>query len=529
MFLKKRAILPVSGDHVAGGAVRFEEFELDIESGELQRRGRRVRLGPQPLQTLIALVAAPGEIVSREALCKRIWGEGTFVDFEHGLNFCIREIRSKLGDRAKRPRFIETVPRRGYRFIARVSAASLNGSASPKEVHVHEIYVRARASLNQAGKESLEEARSLFEQAIALDPTYAMAHSGLGATYALRNINRRDPEDLKSALFHLRKALDLDSELAEPYPWLSYVYVRVGLLDEAIQTGRQGVKLLPDLVQAQYFLGMAYFGSTERGTDHYQVSAGHLLKAARIAPRWQASWLGLSYIALLTGDYARVREFAGHLLPQPGVTVELPFLGGEHALASVEMRLGEWRQARKILLEFLERMKNSDHMYRDTMSAAAACILGDVYIREGAIDDALASYRRAWHILQEHRRIMGHARLCARAQAGLALAYASQGDRDRATGLLSKAIETAEASTSVAHSVPVVSLAEQFYTIAAAHTELGATKEAMHALRRAAASGWRDAEWLRRDPLLERLRGSPEFGGIVDSAARFPPVRFVAD
>ena len=124
---------------------------------------------------------------------------------------------------------------------------------------------------------------------------------------------------------------------------------------------------------------------------------------------------------------------------------------------------------------------------------------------------------------------MGHARLCARAQAGLALAYASQGHLDRATGLLSKAIEAAEASTSVAHCVPVVSLAEQFYMIAAAHIGLRATQDAMRALRRAVVSGWRDAEWLRQDPLLERLRGSPEFAGVVDSAAQFPPVRFAAD
>ena len=137
------------------------------------------------------------------------------------------------------------------------------------------------------------------------------------------------------------------------------------------------MKLLPDLVQAQYFLGMSYFASAESGADDYQMAAGHLLRATRIAPQWQPSWLGLSYIALLTGDYERTREFAGQLLPRPGAMVELPFLGGEHALASVEMRKGEWKRARKILIEFLERMKSSDHMYRDTMSAAAACILGE--------------------------------------------------------------------------------------------------------------------------------------------------------
>jgi tetratricopeptide (TPR) repeat protein len=403
---------------------------------------------------------------------------------------------------------------------------SQNGSSAPKEVQANEIYVRARACLNQGRSQSLEEARSLFEQTIAFDASYAMAHSGLGATYALRNLNRRDPEDLKSARFHLRKALELDAELAEPYPWLCYVYIRLGRLDEAIQAGRQGVKLLPDLVQAQYFLGMTYFCSVESGADSYQVAALHLLNATRIAPRWQPSWLGLSYIALLTGDYARAKEFAGHLLPQPGVTVEFPFLGGEHALASVKMRQGEWKEARQILLEFLDRMKDSDHMYRATMSAAAACMLGEIYTREGAIENAIASYHRAWHILQEQRRIMGHARLCARAQAGFALAYALQGDRNRAIGLLSKAIKAADASTSIAHGVPVVSLAEQFYTIAAAHVGLGATQNAMRALKRAVASGWRDPAWLLQDPALERLRSFPEFAGVVESAGRFPSVRF---
>src|SRR5690348_8165343 len=185
-----------------------------------------------------------------------------------------------------------------------------------------------------------------------------MAHAGLGATYALRNINRTDPEDLRSAHYHLRRALELDAELAEPYPWMCYVYVRLGRLEEALEAGRQGVSMLPDLVQAQYFLGMTYFVSVEAGSDNYHLAARHLLKATQIAPRWQASWLGLAYVALLTGDYGRAKEFAGHLLPHPGVTAELPFLGGEHALASVRMREGESQYARQILVDFLERMKS---------------------------------------------------------------------------------------------------------------------------------------------------------------------------
>ena len=511
------------------GRVSFGDFELDFASGDLRRRGRRVPLGPQPLEVLAALVTFPGEIVSREALRKRIWKDETFVDFEHGINFCIREIRSKLGDHAKRPRFIETIPRRGYRFIARVSPAPSNGSGPLKETQVQEIYARARACLDQSGNQSLREAQTLFEQASALDGDYALAHAGLGATCALLNISRRNPEDLKKAHLHLRKALELDPELAEPYPWLCYVYIRLGRLEEALEAGRQGVSMLPDLVQAQYFLGMTYFCSVESGADNYQAATRHLLRATRIAPGWQPSWLGLSYIALLTGDYARAEEFAGPLLPHPGVTAESPFLGGEHALASVRMREGDWNQARRILTGFLELMKTCDHMYRDAMSAAAACILGDVSLREDAIQDALTLYHRAWHILQERRSIVGHGRLCARTQAGLATAYARQGDRDRAAGLLAKAVEAAEASTSIAQAVPVVSLAEQYYAIAAAQLALGAAKEAMSTLRRAVASGWHDSQWLRRDPLLAPLNGSPEFAAIVDSAGRFPPVSFAKE
>jgi DNA-binding winged helix-turn-helix (wHTH) protein/Flp pilus assembly protein TadD len=511
------------------GVVSFGEFELDFASGEFRRRGRRIRLGPQPLEVLTALVAVPGEIVSREALRKRIWNEGTFVDFEHGINFCIREIRSKLGDHAKRPRFIETIPRRGYRFIARVSPVSLKSSGLLKEAQVHEVYARARASLNQACNQSLQEAQALFEQAIALDGDYAMAHAGLGATCALRNISRRNPDDLKKAHLHLRKALELDAELAEPHPWLCYVYIRLGRLEEALEAGRQGVSMLPDLVQAQYFLGMTYFCSVESGADNYQAAVRHLLRAIHIAPTWQASWLGLSYIALLTGDYARAEEFAGPLLTQPGASAESPFLGGEHALASVRMREGDWKEARCILTGFVERMKTSDHMYRDTMSAAAACILGDVYLREDAIEHALTLYHRAWHILQERRSIMGHGRLCARTQSGLATAYARQGNQDRAGGLLAKAVEAAESSTSIAHTVPLLSLAEQFYMIGAAQLALGDAEEAMRTLRRAVGTGWRDSQWLRRDPLLAPLNGSLEFATIVDSAGRFPPVSFAKE
>jgi DNA-binding winged helix-turn-helix (wHTH) protein len=101
--------------------IRFGAFDLNLETGELCRRGRKLKLSPKPFRVLALLAASPSRLVTREAIQKELWGSDTFVDFEHALNFCIREIRSALGDSAKKPRFIETLPRRGYRFIAAVS------------------------------------------------------------------------------------------------------------------------------------------------------------------------------------------------------------------------------------------------------------------------------------------------------------------------------------------------------------------------------------------------------------------------
>jgi DNA-binding winged helix-turn-helix (wHTH) protein/TolB-like protein len=102
--------------------VRFGLFELDPATGELFREGVKVRVQGQPLQVLIALIERPGEVVTRDELREKLWRNDTFVDFDHGLNTAIKKMRAALGDSAENPRFIETLARRGYRFIAPVSA-----------------------------------------------------------------------------------------------------------------------------------------------------------------------------------------------------------------------------------------------------------------------------------------------------------------------------------------------------------------------------------------------------------------------
>ena len=116
----------------SSGRLRFGVFEVDLRAGELTKRGLRVRLQEQPFQVLAMLLEKPGELVTREELREKIWGQ-TVVDFDHGLNKAINKIREALGDSAENPRFVETVARRGYRFLADATPidATANGRPGP--------------------------------------------------------------------------------------------------------------------------------------------------------------------------------------------------------------------------------------------------------------------------------------------------------------------------------------------------------------------------------------------------------------
>src|SRR5580765_3250154 len=113
----------------APAPLRFGAFEL--RPGELRHQGDPIRLAPQPLKVLDLLARRSGEVVTRTEIRDHVWAGDTFVDFEQGLNFCIRQIREVLGDTADAPRFIETLPRRGYRFLMPVQ---MDAPAAPAHV-----------------------------------------------------------------------------------------------------------------------------------------------------------------------------------------------------------------------------------------------------------------------------------------------------------------------------------------------------------------------------------------------------------
>ena len=118
--------------HPAAGTFRFGVFELDARSGDLRRHGQKVRLPHQSFQILLLLLSRPGDVVTRDELRHALWTSETFVDFDVGLNSAIRKLRDALDDDAGQPGFIETLPRRGYRFIAPVNAIDAIEPVAPQ-------------------------------------------------------------------------------------------------------------------------------------------------------------------------------------------------------------------------------------------------------------------------------------------------------------------------------------------------------------------------------------------------------------
>jgi DNA-binding winged helix-turn-helix (wHTH) protein len=131
--------------------VRFGNFELDLDAERLLKNGRQVRLQPQPFKLLRLLTNQPGRLVTREEIQAALWTNDTFVDFEQGVNFAIKQVREALGDRAENSIYVETVPKRGYRFLAPVVV--------PTRDEAQEVRIPAEPFLQRALWENIVELR----------------------------------------------------------------------------------------------------------------------------------------------------------------------------------------------------------------------------------------------------------------------------------------------------------------------------------------------------------------------------------
>jgi DNA-binding winged helix-turn-helix (wHTH) protein len=215
---------------------RFGEFELDTAAYALSRAGERIRLEKMPMELLILLVARAGTLLDRRDIRASLWGSHVFVEHDSATNTAVRKIRQALGDDADKPRFVETVVGKGYRFIAPVEGRTHGRRAMPSPPvtaaaasrtilpAAYDAYVRGRHALDKRGESDLDAAVRFFRQSIDADPTYAPAYAGMADGYGQLGYGSYiSPEDaFPRARAAARKAIELDPLLAEAHASLGY-------------------------------------------------------------------------------------------------------------------------------------------------------------------------------------------------------------------------------------------------------------------------------------------------------------------
>ena len=283
-------------------------------------------------------------------------------------------------------------------------------SAETRNMAAYEYYVRARQQMYEMQGKSLSAAIHYFELAVGLDPDYALAYSGLGTAHALQFIRTSNPEDIVRASGYLERAIELDPELGEPYPWLANIRLRKNDPAGSFAAGRKGVELQPDLAESHYFYGGGHYMLPEFQPGAIRTTPSFLAEAIRLQPRFHAAWLVLGATAAFLGKHAdaiRILTEAVRMEAEPDLVYR--FVGARTLLAIAHTRAGSWDAGRAQHLDALESLRDTDHIYTSCFETLSACGLGDIELRCQNESAALTHYRRARRIIRESRATVGGA------------------------------------------------------------------------------------------------------------------------
>ena len=290
--------------------LRFGVFEVDPDSGEVRKRGFRIGLREQPLRLLLTLIDQAGRVVTREQLRRRLWPEGTFVDFDRAINKAASELRGALGDSASSPRFVETLSKRGYRFICPVE-----GGPTPQWVSTsdgfpsdaHRACLTGRYLWNRRTVSDLHSSIGFFEDALAIDEECALAHAGVADANVLLGIWGLRPPDVAFGAGRraAARALELDPNLAEAHTAMAEVLKGYEWdWQQAERHYQRALELRPDYVTARQ-----WYAQLLVSLRRYPEAASHIERARRADPVSPVINSFLPYIYLAWRDHDRaVRE-----------------------------------------------------------------------------------------------------------------------------------------------------------------------------------------------------------------------------
>jgi DNA-binding winged helix-turn-helix (wHTH) protein/Tfp pilus assembly protein PilF len=377
----------------------FDSFELDAFARRLTRAGQPVSVADRHFDVLHRLVSHPGELVSKDALVSAGWGDVAVTD--NSLEQAISALRRALGSRASGDPYIETVPRRGYRFtgavdrrIARATDESLDLLMAP-----HRAWLEGRAALETLEGDQIFRARRDFEQVLEAFPDHALAHVGLANAWAMRFEMTRasDPERdaLAAARTHAREACRLDPTAAEAWATLGFVLTCAGEPVDAVAAVGRAVTMEPDNWRHHFRLAYAGWGEQR-------------LRAARrtlaLLPGFPlAHWLAATvYVARNVLDEAE-RELLAGIAGQNAQGAEARFtaIALHWLLGLVLLARGEEEAA---LAEFERELANegSGQLYGRECCANTWYAIGALRLRQRRTDEARAAFAQTLTRVPRH-------------------------------------------------------------------------------------------------------------------------------
>jgi DNA-binding winged helix-turn-helix (wHTH) protein len=322
---------------------RFGVFEVDPDSGELRKRGFRIRLREQPVRLLLTLIDQAGHVVTREQLRRRLWPEGTFVDFDRAINKAASELRGALGDSASSPRFVETLSKRGYRFIC-----PLEGRPTPQGVSTsggfpsdaHRACLTGRYLWNRRNVSDLYSSIGFFEDALEIDEQCALAHAGLADANVLLGIWGLRPPDVAFGAGRraAARALELDPNLAEAHTAMAEVLKGYEWdWRHAERHYQRALELRPDYVTARQ-----WYAQLLVSLRRYPEAAWHIERARRTDPVSPVVNSFLPYIYLAWRDHGRaVREAHRAASLEPHAPLAHWYLGRAYLCSNQPARAAE--------------------------------------------------------------------------------------------------------------------------------------------------------------------------------------------
>ena len=382
----------------------FGGFELDTFARRLTREGQAIAIADRHFDVLYRLVSQAGELVPKEALVTAGWGDVAVTD--NSLEQAISSLRRALGPRADGSQYIETVPRRGYRFTASAERKTARATDDSLEALMapHRAWLDGRAALETLEADHLARARRDFEQVLEAFPDHAMAHVGLANAYAMRFETTRvdanpDREALATAQQHAQEACRLDAASAEVWATAGFVLGCAGKTADAHAALRRAVTLEPDNWRHHFRLGYASWGE-ERLREARRTLA--LLPGFPLA-HWLAATVHVGRNALDEAERELRAGIAG--MSSQGSSQKFNAVALHWLLGLVLLARGDEDAALAELERELEGEK-SGHLYARECCANTSYAIGALRLRQGKKLEAQQAFAQTLERVPNHRLVL---------------------------------------------------------------------------------------------------------------------------